>query len=77
MSPLALQPFRFLAFCICLFVLVSPAVAEVNPPPLRFTKADNGVITDSLTGLDWYVGPSHDNNWRQARIGADNFLILY
>ena len=25
---------------------------------LRFTKADNGVITDSVTGLDWYVGPN-------------------
>ena len=23
----------------------------------RFTKADNGVITDRVTGLDWYVEP--------------------
>ena len=24
----------------------------------RFTKADNGVITDHLTALDWYVAPT-------------------
>ena len=29
----------------------------VNPDQPRFTKADNGVITDSVTGLEWYVGP--------------------
>jgi len=33
----------------------------------RFTKADNGVITDHLTGLEWYVKPDADNNWHEAK----------
>ena len=42
-------------------------LAEVKPGQARFTKADNGVITDSVTGLEWYVGPNRDNSWRQAK----------
>jgi hypothetical protein len=38
----------------------------------RFTKAGNGVITDSATGLDWYVGPNQDNNWHQAKAWTEN-----
>ena len=41
----------------------------VDPMQHRFTKVNHGVITDSVTGLDWYVGPNHDNNWHQAKAG--------
>ncbi len=47
-------------------------MAEVKPMQIRFTKANNGVITDSVTGLDWYVGPNQDNNWRQAKAWTEN-----
>ena len=47
-------------------------MAEVKPMQIRFTKANNGVITDSVTGLDWYIGPNQDNNWRQAKAWADS-----
>jgi hypothetical protein len=51
------------------------SLAEVNPQPVRFTKADNGVISDRVTGLDWYVGPSGDNTWRQAKAWTENLTV--
>lgn len=50
-------------------------MAEVNPLQIRFTKANNGVITDSVTGLDWYVGPNGDNNWYQAKAWTENLTV--
>jgi uncharacterized protein (DUF779 family) len=42
-------------------------MVEVKPRQNRFIKADNGVITDRVTGLDWYIGPNQDNTWREAK----------
>jgi hypothetical protein len=50
-------------------------LAEVKPSQHRFTKADNGVITDRVTGLDWYVGPSQNNTWHQAKAWAENLTV--
>jgi hypothetical protein len=50
-------------------------MAEVKPMQIRFTKANNGVITDSVTGLDWYVGPNQDNNWHQAKAWTENLAV--
>jgi hypothetical protein len=50
-------------------------MAKVEPMPTRFTKAPNGVITDSATGLDWYVGPNQDNNWHQAKDWTENLTV--
>jgi hypothetical protein len=50
-------------------------MAEVKPRQMRFTKANNGVITDSVTGLDWYVGPDHDNTWHQAKAWTENLTV--
>jgi hypothetical protein len=41
----------------------------------RFTKAENGVITDRVTGLDWYVCPNQDNNWYQAKAWVENLTV--
>ncbi len=41
----------------------------------RFTKAQNGVITDHVTGLEWYVGPSPDNNWHEAKAWTENLTV--
>jgi hypothetical protein len=46
-----------------------------QPMQNRFTKANNGVITDSVTGHDWYVGPNHDNNWHQAKAWMENLTV--
>jgi hypothetical protein len=41
----------------------------------RFTKAQNGVITDHNTGLEWYVAPSPDNNWHEAKAWTENLTV--
>ena len=50
-------------------------MAEVKPLQTRFTKANNGVITDRDTGLDWYVGPNPDNTWREAKAWTENLTV--
>ena len=39
----------------------------------RFTKAENGVITDHVTGLDWYVG--QENTWHQAKAWVEGLSV--
>ena len=41
----------------------------------RFTKAQNGVITDHVTGFDWYVAPSPNNNWHEAKAWTENLTV--
>jgi hypothetical protein len=41
----------------------------------RFTKAENGVITDHTTGLEWYVGPSPDNTWHEAKAWTESLTV--
>ena len=41
----------------------------------RFTRAANGVITDHLTGLDWYVGPNADNNWHETKAWVEGLTV--
>jgi hypothetical protein len=48
------------------------AVTSAQP---RFTKADNGVITDSLTGLEWYVNPNPDKTWREAKDWTESLTV--
>ena len=43
-----------------------------EPVKIRFTKAKNGVIGDSATGLEWYIGPDRDTNWGQAKSWTDS-----
>jgi hypothetical protein len=50
-------------------------MTPVNPVQPRFTKADNGVITDHVTGLEWYVRPNADNNWHQAKAWVDGLTL--
>ena len=38
-----------------------------EPVKIRFTKAKDGVISDSATGLEWDVGPDRDTSWNQAK----------
>jgi hypothetical protein len=50
-------------------------MTEVNPVQPIFTKADNGVITDSVTGLDWFVGPNPDNTFHQAKAWVESLTV--
>jgi hypothetical protein len=47
-------------------------MAEVKPIQNRFTKDNNGVIADGITGLDWYVGSNPDNTWHEAKAWAES-----
>ena len=50
-------------------------MAEVKPIQNRFTKANNGVITDSITGLEWYVGPNPNNTWHEAKAWTESLTV--
>jgi Protein of unknown function (DUF1566) len=50
-------------------------MAEGQPSQQRFTKAENGVITDHTTGLEWYVGPNPDNTWREAKAWTESLTV--
>ena len=39
---------------------------------VRFTRDKDGVISDRVTGLQWYVGPDQDTNWNQAKSWTEN-----
>ncbi|MFA4904203.1 MAG: DUF1566 domain-containing protein [Desulfobaccales bacterium] len=54
---------------------VEAQVADGKGQPMRFTKAANGVISDSVTGLEWYVGPNHDNTWHEAKAWTENLTV--
>jgi hypothetical protein len=51
------------------------SMEKVKPMQVRFTGAPNGVITDHATGLDWYVGPKPDNNWKEAKAWTENLTV--
>ena len=46
-----------------------------NPKEERFTKDSSGVITDSRTGLQWYVGPDKDTNWYDAKKWVESLTL--
>ena len=41
----------------------------------RYSKDREGVITDSRTSLQWYVGPDRDTNWDEARKWVEGLSI--
>ncbi|MFA5183624.1 MAG: DUF1566 domain-containing protein [Syntrophales bacterium] len=50
-------------------------VVDAKEQPIRFTKTDNGVITDRVTGLEWYAGPNPDNTWREAKAWTESLTV--
>ena len=49
--------------------------AGLTPAQPRFTKADNGVITDRDTGLEWYVDPNSDHTCREAKAWVEDLTV--
>jgi Protein of unknown function (DUF1566) len=50
----------------------SPAV---EGQPGRYTQSPDGVITDQVTGLEWYINPNRDNTWLEARAWAAGLKV--
>ena len=56
-------------------VWVMGAGAAVEVQPGRYTKSPDGVILDSVTGLEWYINPNRDNTWHEAKAWADSLAV--
>ena len=56
-------------------VWVVGAGAAVEAQPGRYSKSPDGVILDSVTGLEWYINPNRDNTWNEAKAWADNLTV--
>ena len=41
----------------------------------RYSKDSDGVITDSRTGLQWYVGPDQNTDWHEANKWVENLHV--
>ena len=41
----------------------------------RYTRSSAGIIMDTKTKLEWYVGPDEDTNWDKAKAWADSLTI--
>jgi len=60
----------FLSVAIsCCFLLLSTVLAAEDKVTARegtFVAYDNGVVKDTKTGLEWFVGPDRDTTWDEA-----------
>ncbi len=41
----------------------------------RFVANDNGVVTDTKAGLEWFVGPDRDTTWYEAKSWAESLSV--
>jgi len=41
----------------------------------RFIARDTGVVTDTKTGLQWFVGPDRDTTWDEAKSWVDSLSV--
>ena len=42
---------------------------------VRFVKTDDGIIYDTKTDLEWYVGPDRDMTWKEAEEWTNNLSL--
>ena len=60
---------------IGLAVWIMGASTALEAQPGRYTKSPDGVILDSVTGLEWYINPNRDNTWHEAKAWADSLAV--
>ena len=41
----------------------------------RFVARDDGVVADTETDLEWFVGPDHDTTWDEARTWIESLAV--
>ncbi len=41
----------------------------------RFVTQKNGIVTDTKTGLEWFVGPDKDTTWDEARMWVESLAV--
>ena len=55
--------------------VINDGIEEKIEEKNRFQKSENGVITDTDTTLQWYVGPDRDTTWDEAKSWVDNLDV--
>jgi len=58
---------------VAVWVLGISTALEAQPG--RYNKSPEGVISDSVTGLEWYINPNRDNTWPEAKAWAGNLAV--
>ena len=41
----------------------------------RFVAGDNGIVTDTETGLEWFVGPDRNTTWNEANDWVESVSV--
>ena len=41
----------------------------------RFATNDKGVVTDTKTGLEWFLGPDRDTTWDEAKSWVESLTV--
>ena len=49
------------------FLMPDIVMSEEIKKDGRFIKYANGVVKDTITGLEWVAGPDRDTNWNEAK----------
>ena len=80
-----IKPWQLMAamLAVCVLILAEGGWWQSVPKrsvPKRssdvcYEVSPEGVITDTKTGLQWYVGPDRDTNWNEAKSWAENLTV--
>lgn len=46
-----------------------------EPIQVKYTQSTDGVITDTVTALEWFIGPDNDTNWHQAQAWCSGLSV--
>jgi hypothetical protein len=62
-------------------VVVAQESEQINPDELRraqnwrFIADDKGIVTDTKTGLEWFVGPDSNTTWDEAKSWVETLSV--
>jgi hypothetical protein len=71
-------PFHLLVV-LSLSGLLAPSIclsAQESAEKSKFIAHDNGIVSDSKTGLEWYPGPDKPTNWYDAKKWVDSLTTF-
>jgi len=63
---------------ISFFIFISPSVlfaGEVVIRDAHYELYANGIVKDTWTGLEWYVGPDKGTSWKEAKSWVDSLNV--
>ena len=63
---------------ISVFIFISPTVlfaGEIVARDAHYEKYANGIVQDTKTDLEWYLGPDKDTTWEVAKSWVENLTV--